>query len=142
MNKEISSLNNIITEIRFQLEEISNKVKENHNEISMDSQKIENRLNVIYEGKKFMNQKLTQNERFLKDSLAYMVRYGDVMDNFIDTRICYLFKKKTNSKQKPEKIIDNKDISVDSLQNNKDWGQIQCKKFFLILFPLNLFYMS
>ena len=119
-------MNNVITDYKYQFEEINKKVKQNHNDISEDSQKIENKINVIYEGKKFMEQKLEKNERFLKDSLFYMVRYGEIMDKFIDNRTNYLFSKKTSGKQKLENLIDNKDISINSLENNKEWEYKEC----------------
>ena len=121
-------MNNIITEYSQNIEEINKKVKESHNKISEDSQKIENRINVFYEGKKFLEQKLSKNDRFLKDSLSYMVRYGEIMDKIIDSRTNYLLKKKSNPNQKLENLIDNRDISTKSLENDKEWGFKECKE--------------
>ena len=106
---------------------INNKVKENNNKFSLDSQKTEYKINVYYEGKKLMKQKLIDNDRFLKDSLSYMNRYGEVMDRIIDLRTNYLFKKKPNATNKLENLIDNKDISTKSLENNKEWEFKECK---------------
>ena len=79
-----------------------------------------------------MNQKLSENDRFLKDSLLYMIRYGEIMDKIIDARTNYLFRKKSNGLNKLENLIDNKDISTNSFENEKDWGNKECKnKFYL-----------
>ncbi len=56
-----------------------------------------------------------------------MVRYGDVMDKLIDGRLNYLLKKKFPGKGKLEKLVDNKDISVESLQSNESWDFKECK---------------
>ena len=93
-------------------------------------------MNVFIEGKKLMKQKHLDNDRFLRDSLSYMNRYGEVMDKIIDSRTNYLFKKKSNSNNKLENLIDNKDISTKSLENNKEWDFKDCK---FILF--NMIYL-
>ena len=120
MNKEISYLNNIITEYNYKLDEIKQSIKNNQNQISEDSQQLENKLNVIYEAKKFSQQRISKLERFIRDSLAYMFRYGDIMDKLMDSRTNYLLRKKTLNKGKLEKLLDNKDISVESLQSNNN----------------------
>ena len=58
-----------------------------------------------------------------------MLRYGDIMEKLIDSRVNYLLRKKTNSKGKLDKLIDNKDISVDSLQSKETWETKECKIF-------------
>ncbi len=63
-----------------------------------------------------------------------MLRYGDVMEKLIDSRVNYLLRKKTNNKGKLEKLLDNKDISVESLQSKKDWEAKECKIIFVFLF--------
>ena len=87
-------------------------------------------MNLFVEGKKLMKQKHLDNDRFLRDSLSYMNRYGEVMDKIIDSRTNYLFKKRPNTANKLENLIDNKDISTRSLENNKEWGFKECKYFF------------
>lgn len=127
-------MNNIITDYHYKLSAIKQTIKDNQNQVSEDSQKLENKLNVIYEAKKFSEQKLSKIERFIRDSLAYMLRYGDIMDKLIDSRVNYLLRKKINNKGKLEKILDNKDISVESLQSKNDWEAKECKIIFLFLF--------
>ncbi len=97
--------------------------------MSVDSQQLESKLNVIYVTKKFSEQKISKIERFIRDSLAYLLRYGDVMDKLIDSRVNYLLRKKPNNKGKLEKILDNKDISVESLQSKETWETKECKFF-------------
>ncbi len=128
MNKEISSLNNIITEYFQEIEEINKTFREKNNKLTLDSQKILNKITVFIEGKKFNNQKLSENDRFLRDSLLYMNRYGKIMDKIIDTRTNYLLRKKSNGNNKLENLIDNRDISTKSLENDKNWGSKDCKK--------------
>jgi len=60
-----------------------------------------------------------------------MVRYSDIMDKLIDNRVNYLLRKKTN-KGRLEKLIDNKDISVDNLQSDEIWEFKHCKKNFIL----------
>jgi hypothetical protein len=128
LNKEISSLNNIITEYFQEIEEINKTFREKNNKLTLDSQKILNKITVFIEGKKFNNQKLSENDRFLRDSLLYMNRYGKIMDKIIDTRTNYLLRKKSNGNNKLENLIDNRDISTKSLENDKNWGSKDCKK--------------
>jgi hypothetical protein len=101
-------------------------VREKNNKITLDSQKILDKITVFIEGKKFNNQKLLENDRFLRDSLIYMNRYGKIMDKIIDTRTNYLLRRKSNNNKKLENLIDNRDISTKSLENDKDWGNKDC----------------
>ena len=127
MNKEISYLNNVITGNNQELDGINNKVIENRNKFSIDTQKMENMVNLFHEGKKLLSQKLLDNDRFLKDSLTYMNYYGEIMDKIIDSRTNYLFRKRSNVNIKLENLIDNRDISTKSLENNQEWGFEECK---------------
>ena len=73
-------------------------------------------------------------ERFIKDSLSYMQKYGDVMNKIIESRSNYLLRINLNNFiSNKENIIDNKDISIESLVSKKDWDFKSCKLFFINL---------
>lgn len=125
-------MNNVITQHTQEIDVIKEKVRENNTKFSLDSQKIENRMSMLEEGKKVLVQKMSENNRFIKDLLKYMNKYGDVMDKIIDSRTNYLFRKMSNPNfNKLENLVDNRDISTNSLENNKDWQYKDCK---IILF--------
>jgi len=73
-----------------------------------------------------------------------MIRYGDVMDKLIDGRVNYLLRKRTANKGKLEKLLDNKDISVESLQSNEKWDFKECKdiSFWFIISINKIFFYN
>lgn len=85
-------------------------------------------MSILKEGKKTLQQKISENNRFIRDVLKYLYRYGEIMDKIIDSRTNYLFRNRTNfNSEKLENLIDNRDISIKSLENNKDWEFKDCK---------------
>jgi hypothetical protein len=133
-------MNRVITENTQEIDKIKEKVIENNTKFSLDSQKIENRMSILKEGKKTLQQKLSENNRFIRDVLKYLNRYGEIMDKIIDSRTNYLFRSRTNTRsEKLENLIDNRDISIKSLENNKDWEFKDCKNLFKFKFCLKTY---